>query len=291
MLKSMTGFGKATCQVQNKQVSVEVRTLNSKTFDVNLKLPSAYKAFEKDLRQMLAQQLTRGKMELYIGFENDNTNPELSINKDLLEAYFIELQNLSAKLGVEVGAELLPALLRLPDLQNQTSTESADKDWPEIKPAVQQAIDQTDLFRITEGKNLELDLRLRIKRLSELLEQLDPLEANRKENLTNRLSRGLQELSENNQPDPNRFEQELIYYLEKLDISEEKVRLLSHLSYFEETLNEAESSGKKLGFITQEIGREINTIGSKANDAPIQKIVVQMKDELEKIKEQLMNIL
>ena len=241
MLKSMTGFGKATCQVQNKQVSVEVRTLNSKTFDVNLKLPSAYKAFEKDLRQMLAQQLTRGKMELYIGFENDNTNPELSINKDLLEAYFIELQNLSAKLGVEVGAELLPALLRLPDLQNQTSTESADKDWPEIKPAVQQAIDQTDLFRITEGKNLELDLRLRIKRLSELLEQLDPLEANRKENLTNRLSRGLQELSENNQPDPNRFEQELIYYLEKLDISEEKVRLLSHLSYFEETLNEAES--------------------------------------------------
>ena len=291
MLKSMTGFGKATCQLHNKQVVIEIRTLNGKTLDVSLKLPPVYKAFEQDLRQMLAQQLIRGKIELYIGSEHGQGMPELSINKELLETYFNELRELSDKLGVEAGSDLLSALLRLPDVQNQAAAVSGTEDWEQIKPAIQQAIDQTDVFRTTEGKNLEDDLRARISNLGRLLDQLEPLEATRKENLKNKLTKGLQELSENNQPDPNRFEQELIYYLEKLDISEEKVRLVSHLGYFEETLDETESSGKKLGFITQEIGREINTIGSKANDANIQKIVVQMKDELEKIKEQLMNIL
>lgn len=287
----MTGFGKTACQLDNKNVIIELKTLNSKTIDITLKLPSLYKGFEQELRNMLSSQLVRGKIELYIGFENASMPSEAIINHDFLERHYLALTALSEKLNVAAGPELFAALLRLPEAFNQAAQVSGDDDWELIKPDVQQAIDQTMAYRTAEGKNLEADLQFRINTIGNLLTAIQPLEDARRENLKNRLMKGLQELSDNSQPDPNRFEQELIYYLEKLDISEEKVRLSSHLQYFQETMKEPEPAGKKLGFIAQEIGREVNTIGSKANDANMQRLVVQMKDELEKIKEQLMNIL
>lgn len=291
MIKSMTGFGKSICQCNGKSVFVEVRTLNSKTFDVNLKLPGAYKPYEHELRNKLNHYLVRGKVEMIIGFENGNAPTDISLNKPLLEKYFLELSAVAKGLGVAESPDLFPALLRLPEVLSQQTHAANDDEWEQVLTAVRDAIDQTIAFRVSEGAHLHRDILDRIRSIRKWLISIEPLESLRKEAVKNKILKGLNEIKDNMQPDPNRFEQELIYYLEKLDISEEKVRLEKHLEYFEETLNEEESTGKKLGFIAQEIGREINTIGSKANDAAIQKLVVQMKDELEKVKEQLMNIL
>lgn len=291
MIKSMTGFGKASCHYKEKTIVVEIRTLNSKTLDYGIRMPAAYRPYELDIRNMINQGLLRGKVELSIAFENGNQTSPISLNKTLLAQYFNELSELSRTLGIRQSPDLLPALLRLPDVLAQPTMEADAGEWERVQQTIVDAIELVNAFRVSEGLHLQRDMIARIQIIEDLLGTIEPLEHNRLDVLKNKLLKGLNELGESVKPDSNRFEQELIFYLEKLDISEEKVRLEKHLSYFMETISEPESAGKKLGFIAQEIGREINTIGSKANDAAIQKIVVQMKDELEKIKEQLMNIL
>lgn len=270
---------------------VEIRSLNSKSLDVSLKIPQLYKEKEQALRTQVAQSLERGKIELSISIENTSSLPAQVLNLPVISKYYKELEQVALHLGLAVSDQLLVSVLRLPDVLKQEVRQLEESEWEAVSEAVQQALDQNVEFRDSEGQHLEKDLRERCQQIFLLLQDIPPLEKARISNLRNRMIKSLNELGESVQHDPNRFEQELIYYLEKLDISEEKVRLSKHLEYFLETMEETASSGKKLGFITQEIGREINTIGSKANDAAIQKVVVQMKDELEKIKEQIMNIL
>lgn len=291
MILSMTGFGKAEAQLEEKSLVVELRSLNSKSMDVSLRLPSPYKDKEQELRNMLSLSLVRGKVELVIGFDNAGGQQSLSLNKPLLQQYYSELVKLSDELGAPVSADLLPSLLRLPEVMKQPAQEVDAQEWAVVVDSVKEALEQTRAFRMSEGAHLEADLAGRISEIRKLLSQIPSFEENRMQNLKAKLQKAIGEMREHVQSDPNRFEQELIFYLEKLDISEEKVRLKKHLDYFEEAMAGEQAQGKKLGFISQEIGREINTIGSKANDADIQKLVVQMKDELEKIKEQLMNIL
>lgn len=287
----MTGFGKASCRLEDRTIVVELRTLNSKTLDISFRLPNAFKACENDLRNLLGQQLVRGKIELSVVLENGSNTTSSTLNKPLLLQYHKELAELAAGLGYGPSPELFTALLRLPEIFSQQGQEPGETELGLLMQTVTEALQQTNAFRESEGNHLQADINARISAIRSLLHDIAPLEVSRKEALTDKIIKGLGELKNSIMHDPNRFEQEMIYYLEKLDISEEKVRLEKHLDYFMETLDEPESSGKKLGFIAQEMGREINTIGSKANDATIQKIVVQMKDELEKIKEQLMNIL
>lgn len=291
MIKSMTGFGKATAVLGDKNLVVELRSLNSKGMDVSLRLPAQYKDKEQELRNMLSQSLERGKVELTLGFENTGMQQAPGLNRELLEHYYAEMVRLSDSLGAPVSADLLPSLLRLPEVLKQPAQEVDEQEWALVGGAVTEAMDQALQFRLSEGAHLEADLGERISVIRGLLGKIAPFEQHRISHLRTRLQKAFHDMREHVQADPNRFEQELIFYLEKLDISEEKVRLQKHLDYFTETMQGAQSQGKKLGFIAQEIGREINTIGSKANDADIQRIVVQMKDELEKIKEQLMNIL
>jgi uncharacterized protein (TIGR00255 family) len=291
MIQSMTGFGKSTCQAGGKSLSVEVRALNSKALDINMKLAPAYRDREQELRGLIAGKLERGKVELVIGADANAAAAGLSVNKPLLAQYYRELLELSEELGAPPSAELLPSLLRLPEVLKPAGQEADEQEWDVVRACVAEALDQAGAFRLSEGAHLEADLGERIRTLRELLGQIPAHEEKRMLALKARLQRALSELAGTVQADPGRFEQELIFYLEKLDISEEKVRLTKHLAYFEETMAGGESQGKKLGFISQEMGREINTIGSKANDADIQRLVVQMKDELEKIKEQLMNVL
>ncbi len=291
MILSMTGFGKAEAQLAEKSLVVELRTLNSKNMDVSLRLPPPYKDKEQELRNMLSQSLVRGKAELIVGFDNTDAQQSLSLNKPLLQQYYSELVQLSDELGAPISADLLPSLLRMPDVMKQPAQEVDEQEWAVVLGTVKEALEQTRAFRMSEGAHLEADLAGRISEIRKLLSQIPSFEENRMQNLKDKLQKAIGEMRDRLQSDPNRFEQELIFYLEKLDISEEKVRLNKHLDYFEETMDGEQAQGKKLGFISQEIGREVNTIGSKANDADIQKLVVQMKDELEKIKEQLMNIL
>jgi uncharacterized protein (TIGR00255 family) len=291
MIKSMTGFGKATAQVGDKVLVAELRTLNSKSMDISLRLPSQYKDKEQEIRNMLAQGLERGKTELVMGFDNTGAQQVLSLNQELLEQYYAEMVRISEHLGAPVSPDLLPSLLRIPEVFRQPVQDVDEQEWAIVVSAIQEALQQAGQFRISEGAHLEEDLRVRISGIRKLLRQIPPFEGKRIHQLRAKLQKAFNEMREHVQADQNRFEQELIFYLEKLDISEEKVRLQKHLDYFEETMAGEQSQGKKLGFISQEIGREVNTIGSKANDADIQHIVVQMKDELEKIKEQLMNIL
>lgn len=265
--------------------------MNSKSLDVALKIPPLYKEKEQYLRTQIAQALERGKIELSISIDNSSAQQGNTLNKPLIIKYFKELQEISYDLAITVSDQLLAAVLRMPEVIKQEVRELQPQEWDAVSAAVQQALEQNIEFRDSEGQHMEKDLNYHYQQIGSLLEQIPPLEQTRMDNLKNRMIRSLEELKDSVKADPNRFEQELIYYLEKLDISEEKVRLAKHLEYFKETMNEPSSNGKKLAFISQEMGREINTIGSKANDADIQKLVVQMKDELEKIKEQMLNIL
>ncbi len=291
MIKSMTGFGKASCQLPDKTINIEVRALNGKNLDIGLKVPQIYKEKEQEVRSLLSGSLSRGKVELYISIDNHNASAAYTLNKPLLEKYYRELIDFAREVDALESNDLIPAILRLPEVFQQEDRSPDEAEWTTLLEALQQALEQTDAYRISEGAHLEKDLQERIAVIGRMLSEIEPLEAQRTSAMRDKLHKALETLNEKNNYDPNRFEQELIYYLEKLDITEEKVRLNKHLEYFSDTLAADISSGKKLGFITQEIGREINTIGSKANDAGIQRIVVQMKDELEKIKEQLMNIL
>lgn len=290
----MTGYGKAVLDITGRKLTIEIKTLNSKQLDLNLKIPGYFRDKEWEVRGLLTQRFERGKIDFFIGTEVTGEMLSYSINRALAKKYFDELKSLAADLNVECPEETLSLILKMPDVMQTSRDELDDHDWVSITGAMQDAIAQADLFRINEGKVLEDDMKNRVQAILQLLKSIEPFETRRIIDLREKLLRDFSKHSgdfTNSAPDQNRFEQELIYYLEKLDITEEKVRLMKHCLYFLETLQEAVSQGKKLGFVTQEMGREINTIGSKASDADIQKIVVQMKDELEKIKEQLGNIL
>ena len=290
----MTGYGKSTLDITGRKLTIEIKTLNSKQLDLNLKIPGYFREKEWEVRTLLTQHLERGKIDFYIGTEVTGEMLSYSINHSLAKKYQAELLALSSELGEDQPADLLSLILKMPDVMQTSRDEMNEHDWDSIAAAIREAVVQADEFRQAEGRILEEDMLLRVHSILQLLDSIEPFERNRMKEIRDRLLRDFSKYKgdfNGSSPDQNRFEQELIYYLEKLDITEEKVRLLKHCQYFLETLHEAGAQGKKLGFVTQEMGREINTIGSKASDADIQKIVVQMKDELEKIKEQLGNIL
>lgn len=290
----MTGYGKSVLDITGRKLTIEIKTLNSKQLDLNMKIPGYFREKEWEVRGMLTQTFERGKIDFFIGTEVTGEMLNYSINRVLAKKYHHELKELAAELELQSPAEMLSMVVKMPDVMQTSRDELSEHDWPSITGAISDAIRQADIFRINEGKVLEEDMTNRVESILQLLEAIEPFEKRRITDLRDKMLRDFSKYSgdfNGSAPDQNRFEQELIYYLEKLDITEEKVRLMKHCHYFLETLHETVSQGKKLGFVTQEMGREINTIGSKASDATIQKIVVQMKDELEKIKEQLGNIL
>jgi uncharacterized protein (TIGR00255 family) len=290
-MKSMTGFGKATSEIPGKKVTVEVRSLNSKQLDLNLRLPYLYKEKELELRADISKQIERGKVDISVFTESTLDILPVSINKKLAKTYYNELKSLSEELD-EVNPNLLALVVKMPDVMKaeREIVELDEEEWTQVKTTVDKAIEAFQKFRSDEGSTLSNEFSNRIGLIDKLLAEVIIMDAPRVEKIRTRINNSLAEAIEKEKIDQNRFEQELIYYIEKLDITEEKLRLKTHIDYFINTMNEP-SSGRKLGFITQEIGREINTIGSKANDATVQKLVVQMKDELEKIKEQLLNVL
>jgi uncharacterized protein (TIGR00255 family) len=287
----MTGFGKSQAEALEKVITVEVRSLNSKMLDINFRAPSVYREKELDIRARVSQRLERGKIDVTLGIESKSESPVISLNKTLALKYYEQLRDLGREIPGQAETDMLSLLIRMPDVLKSEKEELTEEEWEAIGRAIDQAIAETDRFRLSEGAVLERDLRDRTSRILALLDQVGPFEKERIAALRARFEQQIQEMFHDGNFDRNRFEQELLYYFERLDITEEKVRLKKHCEYFTETLHDPDSPGKKLGFISQEIGREINTLGSKANDARIQKIVVQMKDELEKIKEQLANIL
>jgi uncharacterized protein (TIGR00255 family) len=290
-MKSMTGFGKATTEIPGKKVTVEVRSLNSKQLDLNLRLPYLYKEKELELRAEISKQIERGKVDVSVFTESTLDILPVSINKKLAKTYYNELKSLSEELA-EVNPNLLALVVKMPDVMKaeREIVELDEVEWKQVKTTVDKAIDAFQKFRSDEGTTLSNEFSNRIRLIDKLLSEVIIMDAPRVENIRTRIKNSIAEAIEKEKIDQNRFEQELIYYIEKLDITEEKLRLKTHIDYFLNTMNEP-ASGRKLGFISQEIGREINTIGSKANDASVQKLVVQMKVELEKIKEQLLNVL
>ena len=290
MVRSMTGYGNAKGLVGNQNVTVEIRSLNSKFLELNLRMPMQFRDRELELRSDLSKQLERGKADLSISFESNELAKRSSVNKEIFNAYYEELSALGKEYHLS-DVNLLDCILKLPAVMNAERQESDDDQWKELKVVIAAALDRFNAFRDHEGAALSKDITMRVDTISNCIPQLEEFETKRVEGVRAKISKAINELIEQTSIDRNRFEQELIYYIEKLDISEEKVRLRSHCEYFVQTIANPEANGKKLGFITQEIGREINTIGAKANDAPMQRIVVEMKDELEKLKEQLANVL
>ena len=286
----MTGFGKAASMFNDKKIRVEIKSLNSKNLDLQVKMSSQYREKEVELRNKLLRQLHRGKVELSIYVEEGAAaETKLSLNQPALKAYFEDLKKLSLELN-DVPAAILPNLLHLPDAFKSKVSELDESEWGQVTSTIEEAVEKLLSFRKSEGEALTKDLMQRIADIRRRAEDVKKLLPARKERVRTKLMEAIAALGVENH-DENRFEQELIYYLEKLDISEEEVRLAQHLTYFEETMNSGSQNGRKLGFIAQEIGREINTMGSKANDADIQRLVVKMKDDLEKIKEQVLNVL
>jgi len=285
MIQSMTGFGKHVVQLPNKKITVEIKSLNSKSIDLNARMPSNYREKELELRKIIANSLQRGKVDfsLYVELTGDETTSQ--VNEVAVKQYMGQLKNIAT--GDDL--RLLEMALRFPDAMKTAKEDIDEEEYEAIKIALEGALVEINEFRSEEGSVLEQDFLDRITSLQQLLEEVIAIDPERQGTIRERLEKAVQELKAD--IDANRFEQELIYYLEKYDITEEKVRLANHLKYFAKTLKSDDSNGKKLGFISQEIGREINTIGSKANFAPMQQIVVQMKDELEKIKEQMLNVL
>jgi len=291
MLVSMTGFGKATCELVNKKLSIEIKSLNSKQLDVNSRMPGYYREKEIAVRNLISKTLVRGKVDFSMYAEVSGVENNSIVNTTLVKAYFDQLSKVSNELGLDNKNELLSIIMRLPDTLKNEREELNEDEWNVVMVSIQNALNDLIQFRLQEGVTLEKDITERIIEIQKLLTQVEPLEKQRLQKVKERLRSNLVELAEKDTIDENRFEQELIFYLEKMDITEEKVRLAHHLEYFLETVNLDEEVGKKLGFISQEIGREINTLGSKANDSDMQKIVIHMKDELEKVKEQLLNVL
>ncbi|OIQ19347.1 MAG: YicC family protein [Flavobacterium sp. MedPE-SWcel] len=285
MIQSMTGFGKASLQLPNKKVTVEIKSLNSKGLDLNCRMPSVFREMELGLRNQVAKKLSRGKVDFSLFVEVTGEETSSKVNAPVVMQYINQLREV-----VDADdTELLKMAVRMPDALKTEREEIDENDWKEIQSVVDEALVNIQSFRVSEGAALQKDFVARIANIKALMDATVAHDGERIENVKTKLQTAIDELKVN--VDENRFEQELIYYLEKMDITEEKVRLENHLNYFIETLDGKEANGRKLGFITQEMGREINTMGSKANHAQMQKLVVQMKDELEKIKEQVLNVL
>ncbi|WP_104735235.1 YicC/YloC family endoribonuclease [Hanstruepera ponticola] len=285
MIHSMTGYGKSVLQLPTKKITIEIKSLNSKNLDLNARMPSIYREKELSLRKLIGNQLERGKIDFSIYVEMTGEETTTQLNKPVVNQYIKQLKEVVDGDNME----LLKMAVRFPDALNTERDDIDDDEWKAILNEIEAALQRIEKYRLDEGKVLENDFRNRIQNIDDLLEQVIAMDPERIEGVRERLRKGVEELKE--KVDENRFEQELVFYIEKFDITEEKVRLKNHLEYFIKSLDSADSNGKKLGFIGQEIGREINTIGSKSNYAPMQKLVVQMKDELEKIKEQLLNVL
>lgn len=285
MIKSMTGYGKQVLQLPTKKITVELKSLNSKNLDINARIPQGYRGKELELRKLIASTLVRGKVDLALYVELTGEEASSEINTGIVKKYMEQLGSIAEGDSIK----LLEMALKMPDTLKTDKDDIDDAEYEDIKKSLTGAIGALDNFRMTEGKVLEKDFQHRLQLIRKLLDEVIAIDPERLDSVRERLNKAVADIQAD--VDQNRFEQELIYYLEKYDITEEKVRLANHLNYFETTLHSSDSNGKKLGFICQEMGREINTIGSKANFAPMQQLVVQMKDELEKIKEQLLNVL
>ena len=292
MIQSMTGFGKATVAYKEKKINVEVKSLNSKALDLSTRIAPLYREKEMEIRQFIAKNLGRGKIDFSIWIEKDVVADATPINMALVENYYQQIKKISAQTGIPEPADWYATLLRLPDVTTKTDVEElTDEEWKAAQQAIDEAVNHLIEFRRQEGAALQKKFTEKVDNIQALLASIEPYEKSRVEKIKTNIVNGLQQIP-NVEYDKNRLEQELIYYIEKLDISEEKQRLSNHLKYFRETMNEeGHGVGKKLGFIAQEMGREINTTGSKSNQAEMQNIVVKMKDELEQIKEQVLNAL
>lgn len=286
----MTGYGKAEGVVGSRKYRVEVRSLNSKQFDLNARLPGIFREKEMELRKLLRHRVIRGKCDFFLNYEADPTEVKHEINAPLVQSYISQLDSLAQNAGVE-GGNLLSMAIRMPDALQSPKEDLDEEVWEGVEKLVQQALDAFDSFREIEGAATLEDFNNRISIIRDKSENLDPLLVTRLERIRSRISSNLEEVIDKSKIDVNRFEQEVLFYIEKTDVSEERSRLAAHCDHFDEILADGIGQGKKLGFIAQEIGREINTLGSKANDADIQRLVVIMKDELEKIKEQVLNVL
>ncbi|MBP7397015.1 MAG: YicC family protein [Flavobacterium sp.] len=286
MIQSMTGFGKATLQLPTKKITIEVKSLNSKGLDLNVRMPSLYREMELGLRNLIASKLERGKIDFSIYIESTAEQTSTRVNVPIVKAYINQLREVYADAD---ETELMKMAVRMPDTMKVEREEIDESEWATIQNVIEEALQNILNFRKDEGESLEKEFQLRIGNIRQFMNEALALDPERVQAIKDRLQTAIAELQVN--VDENRFEQELIYYLEKLDITEEKVRLTNHLDYFLDTIKGTEANGRKLGFITQEMGREINTMGSKSNHAQMQKLVVQMKDELEKIKEQVLNVL
>jgi uncharacterized protein (TIGR00255 family) len=286
MIQSMTGFGKASLQLPTKKITVEVKSLNSKGLDLSVRMPSTYREMELGLRNQIALKLERGKVDFSIFIESTAEQTSTKVNVPIVKAYINQLREVYPAAD---ETELMKMAIRMPDTMKTEREEIDENDWVQIQSVIEESLQNILNFRKDEGASLEKEFQLRIGNIRQYMNDALALDPERVQAIKDRLQTAISELKVN--VDENRFEQELIYYLEKLDITEEKVRLTNHLDYFLETINGTEANGRKLGFITQEMGREINTMGSKSNHAQMQKLVVMMKDELEKIKEQVLNVL
>lgn len=291
MLKSMTGFGKAVFENEKRKISIEIKSVNSKSIDIQLKIPQYFKEKDIELRFLISSLLQRGKVECFIDFEDKELPVKTIVNQIVVQDYYNQFKEMSKKLGHEFEQiQIFELIMKMPDVMKVSDKQLSEEEWKELKNTISEALEEINNFRLQEGKALESDLLDRINMIEMKLAQIQPYEKERINAVKTKTLASFEELK-SIEIDKNRFEQELIYYLEKFDITEEKIRLANHCRYFIETVKKETASGKKLVFISQEIGREINTLGSKANNYHIQRIVVEMKDELEKIKEQLMNVL
>ena len=291
MMKSMTGFGKAAAILNGKNYEIEIKSLNGKSLDINTKLPANYKERELEMRSIIGERLERGKIDFSLTITVVSGGEAVKVNEELLSSYFNTMSQITDRLNFKPDqTQLFTTLLRFPDVLRNDPEPLDENEWEFVKALLIKAVDALDNFRTQEGQNLKGDFVKRTNLILDYLSRVEPFEKQRVEQIKERIASRFEELK-GLDVDRNRFEQELIYYIEKLDITEEKIRLKNHCNYFIETIDAQEAPGKKLGFIAQEMGREINTLGSKANDSDIQKIVVMMKDELEKIKEQVLNIL
>ncbi|MGD0754214.1 MAG: DUF1732 domain-containing protein [Bacteroidales bacterium] len=291
MIKSMTGYGKAIAETQQKKITIEIKSLNSKQLDLNTKLPWLYKEKEPEIRNIISQRLDRGKIDFSIYCDMLDDEVVTVINKSAVRNYYNQFKDIAAELKIDLDDQIFTAIMKLPDTLKTEKPEMSEAEWEIVRKQIIESVTMLDLYRIEEGNSIMADLKKCIGKILSLLETIGTFEIGRITKIKEKLMSLLEENLGPEKVDKNRFEQEIIFYLEKYDINEEKIRLKTHCDYFIETINTPSPNGKILNFIAQEIGREINTIGSKANDASIQKLVVMMKDELEKIKEQTLNVL
>jgi len=291
MIQSMTGFGKATTEFANKKITVELKSLNSKGIDINTRIANLYREKDVEIRNIIAQRLVRGKVDLSIYFDDIAASNASNINVALMQGYKKQMEEASRQLGVAMPDNIMEVLMKMPDVMKNNTAEVDESEWSAVARLLGEVCDHLDKFRKQEGAALEKMFEEKLETIEGLLAQVEPYEKERIERIKSRLEENMKAISDKVTVDPNRLEQEMFFYLEKLDINEEKVRLRNHIKYFRETMANEPAAGKKLGFIAQEMGREINTLGSKSNHSEMQIIVVKMKDQLEQIKEQVLNVL